>query len=95
MGGGAYLAVAAIGGLVGWTELAQRYKDRPTGPLRTAPGFVYILVNALAAVGALAFIRYLELPAGTELQTEVAQILLAGAGAMAFFRSAGGSPRLG
>jgi hypothetical protein len=94
--GGAYLAVAVIGGLVGWTELAQRYKDRPTGPLSTAPGAMYILVNALAAIGALAFIRYLDLPKDAAgLPMEIAQILLAGASAMAFFRSAFFTMRVG
>ncbi len=95
MAAGAFLAAAAIGGVVGWTELAQRYKDRPTGPLRTAPGFIYILVNALASMGALAFIRYLELPSGQGLPQAVAQILLAGAAAMAFFRSAFFTMRVG
>jgi hypothetical protein len=94
--GGAYLAVAAIGAVVGWTELAQRYKDRPTGPLHTLPGFVYIVVNALAAMGALAFIDYLDLPGDAAgLPKRVAQVLLAGASAMAFFRSAFFTMRVG
>jgi hypothetical protein len=92
---GSYLLAGLIGATVGWTELAQRYKDRPTGPLHTAPGALYILVNALAAAGALAFLKYLELPAGDTLPREVAQILLAGASAMAFFRSAFFTMRVG
>ena len=83
-----WVSVAAIGGIVGWTELAQRYRDRPTGPLRTWPGNTYILVNILASLGALALVRHLDLGTGIGLPLPVAQVLIAGAGAMAFFRSA-------
>lgn len=83
-----WFAVAAVGGIVGWTELAQRYRDRPTGPLRTWPGNTYILVNILASLGALALVRHLDLGTGIGLPLPVAQVLIAGAGAMAFFRSA-------
>jgi hypothetical protein len=95
VGGWAFISVALIGGLVGWTELAQRYRDRPTGPLRTLAGATYVLVNALAAMGALALVRHLDLAAETGLPKDVAQVLLAGLGAMAFFRSAFFTMRVG
>lgn len=81
--------------MVGWTELAQRYRDRPTGPLRTLAGATYVLVNALAAMGALALVRHLGLAAETGLPKDVAQVILAGLGAMAFFRSAFFTMRVG
>lgn len=88
-------SVIAIGLLTGWTELAQRYKDRPTGPLRTAAGATYIGVNGLAALAALWLVRELGLGTEVGLPQPVAQVLLAGAGAMAFFRSSFFTIRVG
>jgi hypothetical protein len=81
-------AAAAIGAVAGGSELAQRYRDRPTGPLRTAPGWLYIGVNALASVAALALVRHLEIGTAAGLPKDVTQVLVAGLGALAFFRSA-------
>lgn len=88
-------SVIAIGVLTGWTELAQRYRDSPTGPLKTWAGWTYIGVNGAAALGALWLVRELKLGTEVGLPKDVAQVLLAGAGAMAFFRSSFFTIRVG
>jgi hypothetical protein len=48
-----FAAVALFGSLVGTTELVSRYRDKPTAPLGTWPGIIYIATNALASIAAL------------------------------------------
>ncbi len=81
---------ALIGVAVGATEMMARYRDRPFAPMLSLPGIVYIVVNAGAA--ALAF--YLVPKMGLKLDP-VMHVLLAGLGAMAFFRSGLFTVRLG
>ena len=57
----AYLAVAAIGGLVGMSELVARYRDEPARAVRNTPALVYIGINASASILALADCRPLRL----------------------------------
>ena len=90
-----YLAALLLGGAAGWTELAGRYRDKPTGPLATWAGWTYVSVNALASVLALVVVRKIGLATETGLPVALAQVLLAGVGAMAFFRSAVFNVRLG
>jgi hypothetical protein len=90
------LAVAVIGWALGSAELLSRYKDAPYAALRTLGGWTYILANVLAGLLALALIHGLRpdfaFPAvgqadpvfGAKWWTRV---LVAGLGAMAFFRS--------
>jgi len=78
-----WAAVAALGGLVGASELVSRYKDNPVAALKTWPAIFYISVNTIASVAALGLIHgyhWFELNRWT-------QILLAGVSAMAFFRT--------
>jgi len=94
----AYAAAGLFGTLVGGTELAARYKDKPLAPLRTLPGWLYLSVNGVAAVAALALIRELrgiDFGSASGLPAPVAQVLLAGFGTMAFFRSAFFTLRVG
>jgi hypothetical protein len=88
-----YVAVFAIGSLVGIGELVARYKDAPRAALVTRPAQFYIGINAVAAVLALVAIRSLGLkfglgedPARVEAVYMV-QALGAGFGAMSIFRS--------
>lgn len=90
-----YLCALLLGGAVGWTELAGRYRDDPTGPLGTWAGWTYIAVNAGAAAVALAIVHKAGLGTETGLPVALAQVMLAGIGAMAFFRSAVFNIRLG
>lgn len=85
----AYAAAFGFGIAVGSTELIQRYRDQPVAPLRTPPGFLYLAVNGLAAAAALWLIQATDtLTTQTAIPVLPAQVLLAGFGTMAFFRSA-------
>jgi hypothetical protein len=49
--------VAALGAIVGASELVSRYKDAPGAAIRTWPAASYIAINAAASVGAPALIH--------------------------------------
>ncbi len=86
-----YLGVALLGLLVGVAELAARYRDKPQAPFATIPGWIYVLTNAVAAALALWLIREIAGPdwiSASGFPEPVAQVFVAGFGAMAFFRSA-------
>jgi hypothetical protein len=93
------LAVAVLGGLVGFTELAQRYRDDPMGPVFAFPGLLYVAINAGASVAALWFVQYVDggvaAASTASFPTAIKHVLLAGFGAMAFFRSAFFTVRIG
>jgi hypothetical protein len=86
-----YLLVALFGALVGGGEIISRYRDAPTRAVTTTPAVVYLMVNAAAAVLALALIRSfgwsLWADAENAQQVRWAQVIVAGLGAMATFRS--------
>jgi hypothetical protein len=80
--------VAALGIAVGVTELVSRYRDAPSFALFTWPAFGYITINALASVAALAVVRTENWQFGSSgAAVTPTQILIAGFGAMALFRS--------
>ncbi len=91
-----YIAVLYIGGLVGVGELVSRYRDAPERALRSSAAILYVAVNALAGVAALFVVQaFGYATASTPLQTRITQVLLAGFGAMAFFRSSVFTVRVG
>ncbi|MFC7334448.1 hypothetical protein [Rhodocista pekingensis] len=90
-----YLVSAGLGSFVGLTELISRYRDNPLAPLRTKPGWVYIVVNGAAAAAAFGLIRLNDLFADGTLPQALSQVLVAALGSMAFFRSALFTVRLG
>lgn len=77
-------AVAALGALVGASELISRYRDAPEAAVKTWPALIYIAINTAASIGALELIR-----ANHWLSTSSRSIidLMAGVSAMAFFRT--------
>jgi hypothetical protein len=79
----------ALGALVATGELVSRYKDAPTKALLSNPGIIYLAVNGLGSVAALALIMAFHVNfgglEGTALR--VTQILTAGVGSIAFFRT--------
>lgn len=96
----AYSFVSLFGGLVAFSELVGRYRDEPLFVLKTPGGISYIVVNAGAALGALWIIRssgWQFGAAGADLgiRDSVAQVLVAGFGAMALFRSSLFNARVG
>ena len=92
----AYVAVCYIGGAVGIGEIVSRYRDAPQRALSTAPALLYILINASAAIAALYFANVFGVAASTDPQkTAITRVLLAGFGAMAFFRTSVFTARVG
>ncbi len=87
-----YLAAALLGGLVGAGELTSRYRDAPGGALYTWPALFYILLNITASVAALALTRAFGWTFGAsgnpgDATVRWTQVLVAGIGAMALFRT--------
>src|SRR4051812_971896 len=78
-----WVAVAAIGVVGGASELISRYKDSPTGAVRTWPAGFYIAINGIPSVGALHLID----ANGWFDKSQWTRILMAGVSAMAFFRT--------
>ncbi|MGI8334140.1 hypothetical protein ACRYCC_29655 [Actinomadura scrupuli] len=86
---GPYLIVAALGGLVGATELISRYRDRPASLIRVVSTWGYVLINAAAGAAALLLMHIFGWDFGAAQGTEGAlQVLVAAFGSMALFRSA-------
>jgi len=86
------LVVGVLGAVVGATELGARYRDDPAAALRTLPGVMYVTVNAAAAVAALVIVQAFGWTFGlartaSTLQVHVLQVLVAGLGSAALFRS--------
>ena len=91
-----WIAVAALGALVGIGELIARYKDAPFRALLTSSAVMYVVINTAASIGALFLIRAFgwEFGIGSEqgqpssdLIVRITQVMVAGLGAMALFRS--------
>lgn len=81
-------AVAALGSLVAVAELIARYRDDPAGALISLPAVLYVLVNAVAAIGALYLILEFGWTFGANTETvTLTQVLTAGFGSAALFRS--------
>jgi hypothetical protein len=84
-----YVAVFYIGAMVGMGELVSRYRDAPERALGTTPAILYVLINGLASFTALYFVITFSAAAtpGDAARTTITRVLLAGFGAMAFFRT--------
>jgi hypothetical protein len=86
---GDYTIAAALGAVVSSGEIVARYRDEPWDTLRSLPSIFYMLVNALASMGALTIVRTFGINfGGNETNTPLIQVLVAGLGAMMIFRSA-------
>lgn len=78
-----WLAVAALGGIVGVSELVSRYRDAPGAALRSLPAMFYVTLNVAASLVALGIVHHNP----TWFPSRVTQVLVAGVSAMAFFRT--------
>ncbi|MCW2913021.1 MAG: hypothetical protein JWN52_1089 [Actinomycetia bacterium] len=87
---GPYLIAAALGALVGATELISRYRDRPASLIRVISTWAYVLINAAAGAIALLLMHIFGWDFGaTDAGARGAtQVLVASFGSMALFRSA-------
>lgn len=83
-----YEAVGLLGASVGTAELLSRYKDAPSWVLLSVPGIVYIALNVFASLLALAVIQAFDWTFGAKGNgIATTQVLVAGLGSMALFRS--------
>jgi hypothetical protein len=85
-----YGFVVLIGLMVGATELISRYRDEPFAPLVSEAGVIYTVINGGAAALAYFLVRKLMPQIG-----HPQDVLVAGIGAMAFFRSGIFTVRMG
>jgi len=83
-----FISVFPIGALVAVGELTSRYKDDPTKAIYSVPAGVYVAINGLASVGALALAHVFGWRFGaTDGQVRTTQVLVTGFGAIALFRT--------
>jgi hypothetical protein len=83
-----YLFAGILGAAVSSGELIARYKDAPGKTLLTGPALIYMLLNFIASLSALVLVESLNLTFGAaEENARFMQILVAGFGALALFRS--------
>jgi len=79
-----YLAAAALAAVSSTAELMRKFRDQPFLVLRTLPGALYVLFNAVVGAAALGVLRYLGDPATNFAVLE--QVVLAGFGARLVLR---------
>jgi hypothetical protein len=89
--------VAGLGSTVGIAELLTRYRADPKRLLRTGSAWLYVALNAGSAVGALALILAFGWDFGVNDPDALraTQVLVAGFGAIALFRSSLFTSRIG
>ena len=89
----AYITVCLFGVLVGLSEIVSRYRDEPTQAILSPPGILYIVVNIGAACLALYVIDIFKWKFGVDASSSsieaerLIQIMMAGFGSIALFRS--------
>jgi hypothetical protein len=83
------LLVLLLGAAVGVGELVSRYRDAPGAALKTSPALLYIVINAASALAALALMRAFDWTLGVTGAEALrwTQVLVAGFGSMAVFRT--------
>lgn len=93
------LAVLAFGAILGATELLSRYRDAPFEILQSAWTWIYVGLNALVALASLALVKTIAsgiVPAETNaLNHAILEVIIAGFGGAALFRSAIMRSRIG
>ncbi|HVT22584.1 MAG TPA: hypothetical protein VHE57_14480 [Mycobacteriales bacterium] len=90
MGGNwGYVVAAAIGAIVGGTEMIYRYRDDASWTLLQPGGAIYTVVNGLASALALTLIRTFGWTFGAHAgdARDLCRVLIAGFGALALFRT--------
>ncbi|MEU6724748.1 hypothetical protein ABZ917_13650 [Nonomuraea wenchangensis] len=82
------VAAGLIGALVALAELVSRYRDDPWRALISLPAGLYVLVNLAGSIGGLWMIKQFGWTFGaTGAGLELTQVLVAGFGSSALFRS--------
>ena len=84
-----YVGAGALGALLGLAELLGRYRDAPFAALKNWATVIYSLVNFVASLVTLVFLRKFKLiswPESTIAAQGLAEIAVAGLGALAILR---------
>jgi hypothetical protein len=90
------VVVLVFGALVSIGELITRYRDKPTNALKLPSSIFYVCVNAAASGGALAMIHGFGWTFGQSgTGAQITQLLVAGFGSAALFRSSFFTVRVG
>ena len=83
-----FAVAALLGLLVGLAELVSRYRDSPQQVLYARPALLYLSINGAASAFALALTHFYGWSFGaTAGSARWTQVLVAGVGAMALFRT--------
>lgn len=84
-----YAIAAVLGAFIATGELVSRYRDSPRRTLLgSAAAWFYCAINAAASVAALGLSRIFDIKFGQQGEAvEWVRVMVAGLGAMAFFRS--------
>lgn len=96
----AFVVAAALGALVGGGELVSRYRASPWTVVQRPPGVLYLALNSGASLAALAATRGFAWNFGFDPVSEAdallwTQVVVAGTGALALFRSSLFTVRVG
>jgi hypothetical protein len=88
-GWGEYLAVFVLGVAVGLAEILSRYREAPLRAAVTKPGLSYVALNGLVSLVALWIFGIFNISFNLTDPTQkaVARVVVAGFGALTFFRS--------
>lgn len=89
------VSVGFLAGAVGFAELLGRYKDDPLRLLGADPTVAYVGLNVAAGIAALALVQAFGVFDKSPANRELYEVLLAGFGAIAFFRSSLFTARIG
>lgn len=84
---GRYLAAGGLAAAVGFGELVSRYREDIRRLIGNPFAWAYVLINLLSGMAVLLFIRVFQFEIGVTDGRWLAEILVAGFGAIAFFRA--------
>lgn len=86
---GGYVVAGGLGGLLAAAELMSRYRDHPGRVARRGAAWIYVGVNVAASTAALLLVSRFGWDFGQDHASRVraVQVLVAGLGAAALFRS--------
>jgi hypothetical protein len=94
--GWGYAVCAAIAAAIGFAELVTRYRDRPSDLFTSAAAWMYLALNAAASMAALLLVRSFGWDFGASGSViPLVQVLVAGFGSLALFRSSLFTVRVG
>jgi len=89
-----YVVVAVMSGLVGYGELVSRYQDNPGQLIGARATPLYVIVNMAAGIAALGIVQTMHVFKTAE-NSWLNELLLAGFGSVAFFRTSLFTVRIG